>query len=172
MLTDSVGLFLLSWFLTVFDCFYNLRGSCEFQIGTTHTSDIVPDVTDRITSTAISRVMVHNGKPGNESVCLVYFHWWLTQCLGGWWADSCGRGCRPARRAIDQSEGQGGEGTTVTSPVLLQYQLFIIIFANFVYSDQLFSLRTSSKFAPTFTAALQNATESDLTFALLIPRRL
>lgn len=82
---------------------------------------------------------------------------------------SCGRGCRPARRAIDQSEGQGGEGTTVTSPVLLQYQLFIIIFANFVYSDQLFSLRTSSKFAPTFTAALQNATELDLTFALLIP---
>lgn len=59
----------------------------------------------------------------------------------------------------------------MTSPVLLQYQLFIIIFANFVYSDQLFSLRTSSKFVPTFTA-LQNATEIDLTFALLITRRL
>lgn len=59
----------------------------------------------------------------------------------------------------------------MTSPVLLQYQLFIIIFANFVYADQLFSLPTSSKFVPTFTK-LQNATEIDLTFALLITQRL
>lgn len=125
-----------------------------------------------ITGTAISRVVIHNGKPRNESVSPVYFHlvWPSVWAVDGLTV-CCGRGCRPARRAIDQSEGQGGEGTTVTSPVLLQYQLFIIIFANFVYSDQLFSLRTSSKFVPTFTA-LQNATEIDVTFALLITRRL